>query len=216
MRGEVLLLDRSIKIIGTDSDEWGCQVVTTDVLVSATETARGKTILSNVEIEKGGQEKVKPALRFENSNGGSQVVGSVVHGSDYYGLYIMSSSDITIEETTIVKATSMGVITLSTNNVIMDKLFVGGIIPRTDALMGGLIHKEACYSICALNAGNLCTNTKLKNSIAAGCPYAGFVAPGSSCNDNDDQEHSFYGNIAHSVQGNGALIYPDPNLYDSS
>ena len=54
MRGEVLLLDRSIKIIGTDADEWGCQFVTTDVLISATETAKGKTILSNVEIEKGG------------------------------------------------------------------------------------------------------------------------------------------------------------------
>ena len=81
----------------------------------------------------------------------------------------------------------MGVATLSTSNVVMDKLFVGGIIPRTDALMGGLIHKEACYSICALESGNLCTNTKLKNSIAAGCPYAGFIAPGSSCYDNDDE-----------------------------
>ena len=24
IRGEVLLLDRSIKVIGTDTDEWGC------------------------------------------------------------------------------------------------------------------------------------------------------------------------------------------------
>ena len=64
---------------------------------------------------------MKPALRFENSNGGSQVFGSVVHGSDYYGLYIKSSSEIQIEETTIVKATSMGVVTLSTTNVLMDK-----------------------------------------------------------------------------------------------
>lgn len=109
----------------------------------------------------------------------------------------------------------MGVITLSTNNVMMNKLFVGGIIPRTDALIDGLIHKEACYSICALTPNNLCSNTKLKNSIAAGCPYAGFVAPGSSCNNNNDEQHSFYGNTAHSVQGNGAMIYPDPNLSDS-
>jgi hypothetical protein len=86
-----------------------------------------------------------------------------------------------------VKATSMGVITLSTSNIIMDKLFVGGIIPRTDALIDGLIHKEACYSICALTNNNICSDTKLKNSIAAGCPYAGFVAPGSSCDDNDDE-----------------------------
>jgi hypothetical protein len=56
IRGEVILLDRNIKLVGTDTDSWGCQFVTTDVLVSVDPvvTARGLTILNNVEIEKGG------------------------------------------------------------------------------------------------------------------------------------------------------------------
>ena len=76
--------------------------------------------------------------------------------------------------------------------------------------------EEGDYSndvICALAEPNICTNSKLKNSIAAGCPYAGFVAPRSSCTDNDNDEgHAFYNNFAHSVAGNGALIYPDPEF----
>jgi hypothetical protein len=56
IRGEVLLLDRKIKLIGTDTDDWGCQFVTTNVLISTDplEFAEGLTILKNVEIEKGG------------------------------------------------------------------------------------------------------------------------------------------------------------------
>ena len=99
----------------------------------------------------------------------------------------------------------------------MDNMFVGGIEPRTDGLLDNQVHKEACYSICALEEPNICTNSKLKNSIAAGCPYAGFVAPGSSCTDNaNDENHSFYNNVAHSVAGNGALIYPDPKFPEHS
>ena len=167
-------------------------------------------------IENGGQEKSKPAVRFESSAGaGSSIKGSVIYNSGYYGLFIKSSANIDIEDTAIVKAISMGIATLSTSSITMDNMFVGGIEARTDNLLDGLVHKEACYSICALEANNQCSNTKLKNSVAAGCPYAGFVAPGSSCDDNDnDQEHAFYNNTAHSVAGNGALIYPDPSFSD--
>ena len=35
VRGEVLLLDRNIKLVGTDTDNWGCQFVTTDVLITS-------------------------------------------------------------------------------------------------------------------------------------------------------------------------------------
>lgn len=129
-------------------------------------------------------------------------------------MYIKSSSNIDFAETTVVKAISFGITTLSTTNVNMDKMFVGGIVPRGDDLLDNQVHKEACYSICALEADNICSNSKLKNSIAAGCPYAGFVAPGSSCTDDDDENHAFYNNVAHSVMGNGAMIYPDPNFAD--
>lgn len=30
MRGEVVLLTRNVKIVGNDTEAWGCQVVTSD------------------------------------------------------------------------------------------------------------------------------------------------------------------------------------------
>merc|ERR550532_2099115 len=47
-----------------------------------------------------------------------------------------------------------------------------------------------------------------ENNIAAGCAFAGFVAPGHECGDSEDR--SFRNNIAHSVYGYGTYAYPNP------
>lgn len=51
--------------------------------------------------------------------------------------------------------------------------------------------------------------------MAAGCIYAGFVAPGHDCGLADSQDN-FRGNTAHSVDGSGAHIFPDPSVSDHS
>lgn len=48
----------------------------------------------------------------------------------------------------------------------------------------------------------------MTNSIAAGCAFAGFVAPGHDCDDTASTK--FRGNVAHSNERVGAHIYPDP------
>jgi len=51
----------------------------------------------------------------------------------------------------------------------------------------------------------------VKNNIAIGTPYAGFIAPGDACGATTSR---FSGNIGHSIgdstgkAGYGALIYP--------
>jgi len=55
----------------------------------------------------------------------------------------------------------------------------------------------------------------LVNSIAAGCHYAGFVAPGHDCGLSATQQ-SFRNNVAHSIDGAGAHIFPDVALPKSS
>jgi len=52
------------------------------------------------------------------------------------------------------------------------------------------------------------------NNIAAGCPFAGFVAPGHICGDTADR--SFYGNVAHSAGGYGVYAYANKALSTSS
>ena len=56
----------------------------------------------------------------------------------------------------------------------------------------------------------MCHGIRIEESIAAGCSYAGFVAPGHTCGEALSQQ-SFRSNVAHSVSGSGALIFPDPS-----
>jgi len=50
IRGEVVLLNRNIQIIGQDLDGWGGQVVTSSTLDSNMKAYNGITIMDNVEI----------------------------------------------------------------------------------------------------------------------------------------------------------------------
>ena len=50
MRGEVMLLTRNVRIVGNDTEAWGCQVVTSDFIEGNGEKRYGKTVLDNVEI----------------------------------------------------------------------------------------------------------------------------------------------------------------------
>jgi hypothetical protein len=68
---------------------------------------------------------------------------------------------------------------------------------------------EACYAICSLPDTGNCEEVKVTNSIASGCPYSGFVAPGHTCGEAETQD-SFKNNIAHSVDGVGVIVFPDP------
>lgn len=55
MRAEVLLLTRNIKITGTDTDNWGCAIVTSDTEEFAVDESvierTGVMYLHNVEVE---------------------------------------------------------------------------------------------------------------------------------------------------------------------
>jgi hypothetical protein len=50
MRGEVLSLSRNIKIIGEELDNWGCQILTADVMEDDGSFREGVTNLDSIEI----------------------------------------------------------------------------------------------------------------------------------------------------------------------
>jgi hypothetical protein len=50
MRGEVVLLTRNIKVVGNDTDRWGCQIVTSDFTEENKEVRIGRTYLDFVEV----------------------------------------------------------------------------------------------------------------------------------------------------------------------
>ena len=77
--------------------------------------------------------------------------------------------------------------------------------------------REACFTVCQYTVGTKCKTVSVTNSIVAGCPFAGFLAPGYSCADpiGESQSSVFKNNIAHSVNGTGINLVPDSALTDS-
>lgn len=95
---------------------------------------------------------------------------------------------------------------------------VFNVARRPLSLHDNVTDRECCVAICSFTKGDLCTTSTWKNSIVAGCPFAGIIAPGYSCNDTVGQSKSLVimNNIAHSSEKSGWIFFPNPNLSDST
>jgi hypothetical protein len=77
-----------------------------------------------------------------------------------------------------------------------------------------MLDKEACVAFCSYWEGNRCSKSSVTNSVAVGCAFAGFIAPGNDCGDTVSTK--FRNNVAHSNERTGAHIYPDPSSSKSA
>lgn len=167
--------------------------------------------MDNVEVYNCSQRNTfKSAIRFEAALlKWSYVRNSVVHGSIAWGLSAQYSRNILVEHSSFIGARAVGVNVITSRNVTLNGIIVGDVRKRLELEMHKMVDKESCVSICAYfgEDGN-CQGNTITNSLAFGCVYAGFVAPGHDCDDHLSQQ-KFRNNIAHSVDGSGAYIFPD-------
>jgi len=218
MRGEVVLLSRNIQIEGSDEDGWGCTILTTDLDdISKTPVVQlsGRLIWDNVEVTRCSQRDTeRAAVRFNGAIGRSSSISqSVVHTSQAWSLLVTNSRNIDIVDSSFIGAKAVGVNLNSITNVHLDGVFVADVIERNITALDHEVDKRACVAFCSYYSGKGvdCPNSSIKNSIAAGCPFGGFVAPGNDCG-SSDSDSKFFNNVAHSVDGSGAYIYPDPGV----
>jgi cell migration-inducing and hyaluronan-binding protein len=184
MRGEVYLLSRNVVIEGEDVDSWGCSILTTEIKAQNNKQLAGSLFWNNVEVSNCSQkDTLHSAVRFEGvTTGTSEINNSSVHGGLAWLLYITSSKNINVKNTSFIGARAVGVNLHSITNVHLNGVFVGDV-QRRDYVsnLDGAVDKEACFAFCSYWGGNKCPSSSIKNSIAAGCPYGGFVAPGHNC-----------------------------------
>jgi len=74
------------------------------------------------------------------------------------------------------------------------------------------LDKRGGVIMCSMYGWESCSGNSLTDNIVAGAYYAGFVTPGITCGSGD--EETFYNNVAHSVVGVGAAVYPNPSVSD--
>jgi hypothetical protein len=105
MRGEVLSLTRNIRIVGTEVEDWGAQILTADIMEedeseeSGFAFREGRTTLDSIEIQYGGQKNTRHGgIRFENCISNKQYVrNSVVHEGPGWMVNGLKSKDLNFD-----------------------------------------------------------------------------------------------------------------------
>lgn len=219
MRGEVRLLNRNVRVVGhDDGDQWGCNILSLDRVEFDGTARQATTKLDSVEVTQCSQENTfKAAIRFENTGetAASYVKNSVVHNSQAWSLYIANSKNILVENSDFIGSKAVGVNLKSITDVTVDGIFVADVVSRVNEAGDKFVDKEGCVTFCSyFEPDTGCSGSKVINSIAAGCPYTGFIAPGHACDDYSSEK--FRNNVAHSGERTGGHIYPDPSDPTSS
>jgi len=193
-RCEVVLLTRNVRIVGEDTDGWGGQVVTSDTIDSNGDMVSGLLEMDSVELYRCSQrDTFKAAIRFEGAMTNSHKIHNVVaHEGLAWGLYIKASSNVDVKDSSFIGFFQTGANIHVSNDITIDGMFVMDVKSNTfrKPTAGHEIEKEACVAVASYwgsGTGDGSKNITIKNSIAAGCVYAGFVAPGHACGESATQ-----------------------------
>lgn len=117
-----------------------------------------------------------------------------------------SSAKLTLQSSYIIGFKNIGLNVHSTVDLTVTSLYTADIRPADP----NLIEKQACVAICSyFETDSNCKNIVFTDSHAVGCVFAGFVSPGHTCGSSASQTN-FKRNIARSIEGSGARIYPNP------
>lgn len=149
MRGEVVLLSRNVRVLGSGPNDFSSQVVVTEHTESDGINRLGKFIFDNVEVYGCSQsDSSNSAIRFENTHQNTQYLrDSTIWGGQGWGLSINRASNIEVYNSAIIGGKSIGARVLSAQNVTLYSMVVGDISSRN--ISGTTLDKEACYSICS-------------------------------------------------------------------
>jgi len=140
MRGEVLSLSRNIKIIGEELDNWGCQILTADVMEEDGSFREGVTNLDSIEIQYGGQKDTRhAAIRFEGALAKSHSVrNSAIHEGPGWMVNGLRSKNLLFDNNVFWGGNQVGVGFNQVMSTTFNNNFVGAVTPRTGLLAIGM------------------------------------------------------------------------------
>jgi hypothetical protein len=132
MRGEVMMLTRNIKIKGTETGGWGCQVLTLDFEEADKKMRAGRTFMDNVEIFNCSQYGTyKAAIRFEGAKlGWSRISNSSLSMGLGIGTNIELSKNIEFIDNDFYTFQRYGLLIQTSENITADGNWVSAIYHR--------------------------------------------------------------------------------------
>ena len=98
---------------------------------------------------------------------------------------------------------------MTSDNITVDGNILFHFPIRSLIIMDSFVDPSAALMVCGYNYPDVCSKMTITNNIVAGSFYCGIASLARVCDDTSDL--SFFNNVAHSVKGNGAFVYPDLN-----
>ena len=112
---------------------------------------------------------------------------------------VKASANIHIEDNVFFRFRPIGVGVMTSKNVTIDGNVVANVVDRTTLEGKEVMDKAGAFSICAYFGDDpACADIKMRNNLAAGSTYGGFVTVGHDCGDYSSR---YEGNVAHSING---------------
>lgn len=149
----------------------------------------GQLIMDNVELYNCSQwstEKACIRIKYATEKHHS-ITNSSFHGHMAWGFTVQDSANVNFVHNDMIGGRQVGLVVHTSHNVTIDDCYVGAVWERPELEMKKTLDKVVCYSICAWynREEDDCYDVSVTNSVAAGCPYAGFVVPGHDCDTAD-------------------------------
>ena len=132
-RGEVVLLSRNIKIKGTSTDNWGCQVLVHDLLEVDLSTRKTRTFMDHVEMAQCSQQDTHKAnIRFEEVSlyEEHKVTNCAFHSGVGRGLQITKAHNITIDGNVFFNPKQFGINVEQSTKLKIDNNVIVGVTRR--------------------------------------------------------------------------------------
>ena len=162
----------------------------------------GSLYMDNVQVYNCSQKDTRnAAIRFEGSLGGfSRISNSVFNNGLDYGISLFQSNNVELIKNSFIGFRQVGMRIDNARNCTITGNFIGDVADRAIQFLDSTIDKMGCVAYCSLESskvGTPCYEMIFTDNIAAGCPFAGYIAPGyETCGEN---KKNFYNNVAHSV-----------------
>jgi hypothetical protein len=167
--------------------------------------------MDNVQMYKVGQKQTyHAALRFDGAQTNTHsVTNSAIYDGEGWGLSVTASAKVTIKDTQVIGFKNIGISIHASDTVTLDNVITGDVKARSLYVIGKAADLWGCVAICSyFEPDTKCKDIVVKNSTSIGCKFAGFIAEGHSCT---AANTNFFGNVARSIDGHGARIYPSAN-----
>lgn len=157
--------------------------------------------MDNVEIYNCSQmDSYDAALNWYQATGESVISNSSLHNGMGWGVNIDSSKNVIFDNNTFYNFRPIGLgVDYSENVTITNNIMIRIMERDTIEAFRTYVDRKGGYCICSVYASSAsCKDIVVNHNIAAGITMAGFWAMAQNC---EDDNESFYGNVAHSIGG---------------